>query len=200
MASDVLTYPIGDRLYVNLSDRCTLDCAFCPKNNGSLEVHDYDLHLSRRHEAEDVIESIGDPGRYRQIVFCGYGEPTLRLKPLKKIAHWVKQRGGRVRLNTDGLANRVYRRNVLPELSGCIDAISVSMNAQSEAAYRRHCRPKLPGAYQSMLSFLRLAPSYIEDVSTTAIEGLAGVDINACRHIAANCGVAFRRRALDVVG
>lgn len=195
-----LSYVIGDRLYLNITDRCTLTCAFCPKHNGSRQVHAYDLALEERPATEDIIASIDDPARYREVVFCGYGEPTLRLKVLIAVARYVKHHGGHVRLNTDGLANLVHKRNVLPELADCIDAVSVSMNAQDEPTYNRHCRPALPGSFPAMLAFLREAPRFIPEVTASAIDGLEGVDIVACRQLATELGVQFRRRELDVVG
>jgi TatD family-associated radical SAM protein len=195
-----LSYTIDDRLYLNITDRCTLACAFCPKHNGSHRVHDYDLTLDRRPTTDELIEALGDVTAYSEVVFCGFGEPTLRLKPLLQVAHRIQRDGGRVRLNTDGLANLVHKRNVLPELGACIDAVSVSMNAQDATTYERHCRPALPGSYDAMLAFLREAPRHIGEVTATAIDGLDGVDIAACAALAADCGVAFRRRVLDRVG
>ena len=200
MHADTLSYTIGDNLYLNITDRCTLVCGFCPKTLGSQQVHAYDLTLSRRPELQDIIDAIGDPASYTEIVFCGFGEPTLRLKVLLQVARFIKQRGGRVRLNTDGLANLVHKRNVLPEMQGLVDAMSISMNAQNELLYRQHCAPQLHGAWQAMLDFMAQAPAFIPSVTATAIDGLAGVDIAACEKIASDRGVAFRARHLDVVG
>ena len=200
MPTQQISYTIGNRLYLNITDRCTLACEFCPKTQGVRMVHDYDLTLDHRPEIEEIIASIGDPAAYAEVVFCGYGEPTLRLKVLLEVAKFVKEHGGRTRINTDGLANRVHKRNVLPELAPYIDALSVSMNAQNEEVYDRHCVPALKGSYQEMLDFLAEAPKYIEEVTATAIDGLEGVDIEACRRIAETCGVSFRRRELDKVG
>lgn len=200
MTKSTLAYPIGENLYLNVTDRCTLRCAFCPKHSAQPQVRGYDLSLAGRPTLNEIVAAIGDPERYREIVFCGFGEPTLRLKLVLAISDCLKSRGVRVRLNTDGLANLVHKRNVLPDFSGRIDALSVSMNAHSEALYNRHCRPALPGSYQAMLRFLEQAPAYVEDVTATAIDGLPGVDIDACRELAAQRGVKFRRRVLDVVG
>lgn len=194
------SYTIGDRLYLNITDRCTLECAFCPKHNGSHLVHDYDLSLDHRPSQDEIIRAIGNPSDHSEVVFCGFGEPTLRLKVLLKTAQFIRSGGGRVRINTDGLANLVHKRNVLPELAVCVDALSISMNAQNEAVYRRHCLPALPRSYAAMLDFLAAAPDYIGEVTATAIDGLDGVDIAACEAIARDLGVAFRRRELDVVG
>lgn len=200
MQTDTLSYTIGNKLYLNITDRCTLVCGFCPKTQGSHQVHAYDLGLSARPEYAAIIAAIGEPTAYEEVVFCGFGEPTLRLKVLLQVARYIKEKGGRVRLNTDGLANLVNKRDVLPEMEGLIDAVSVSMNAHTEALYRQHCAPQLQGAWPAMLDFLSRAPAYIPEVTATAIDGLAGVDIKACEKMAAEMGVRFRARQLNVVG
>ncbi len=200
MHNPTLAYTIGDKLYLNVTDRCTLRCTFCPKHVSQPRVRGYDLSLGTRPEVRDLIAAIGDPARYREVVFCGFGEPTLRLKPVLEISEYIHSRHGRVRINTDGLANLVHKRNVLPELSGRIDALSVSMNAHSEAVYNQHCRPALRGSYEAMLRFLEQSPRYVKEVTATAIDGLQSVDINACQRLASARGVQFRRRVLDVVG
>ena len=195
-----ISYPIGNRLYLSINDRCTLECAFCPKTQGSLKVHDFDLTMDHRPEVEEIIAAVGDPARYDEVVFCGYGEPTLRLKVLLQVATYIKEHGGRVRVNTDGLVNLVHKDDMLPQMGKVVDALSVSLNAQDEATYERHCRPNLPGSYQAMLRFLKEAPRYIPEVTATAIEGMEGVDIAACRRLAEGLGVRFRKRELDEVG
>lgn len=200
MENQQLSYVIGDSLYLNITDRCTLECTFCPKTQGVLQVHEYDLTLDHRPSSEEVIAAIDDPAAYKEVVFCGYGEPTLRLKVLLEVAKYIKAHGGRVRVNTDGLANLANKRNVLPEMAEYVDALSISLNAQNAEVYDRHCQPALAGSFEQMLDFVAQAPNYIPDVTATAIDGLEGVDIAACRKLAEERGVKFRRRVLDVVG
>lgn len=195
-----LSYRLRHSLYLNITDRCTLECAFCPKTLGSRQVGPYDLKLDHRPTAEEIIAAIDEPRTYDEVVFCGYGEPTLRLPVLLTVARDIKARGGRVRVNTDGLGNLVHKRNILPELAECVDVLSISLNAQNAAVYNRHCQPQLPNAYEALRDFIRLAPAYIAKVVISAIEGLDGVDIEACRQIAGEAGVEFRVRQLDVVG
>ncbi len=196
-----IAYPIRSSLYLNITDRCTLECQFCPKHTEQGPVvHDFDLSLSHRPEIEEIINSIGNPADYEEVVFCGFGEPTLRFKVLLEIARWIKAHGGAVRVNTDGLANLVNKRNVLPEMQGLVDSLSVSMNAHNPELYARHCQPALPGSWEAMLAFLEEAPKYIPRVTATAIDGMDGVDIKACEKLAAQLGVEFRRRKLDKVG
>ncbi len=200
MTTTPISYTIGDRLYLNITNHCTLACAFCPKTLGHFMVHEYDLTLDHRPTVEEIIKTVGDSTAYREVVFCGYGEPTLRLKVLLEVARQIKAQGGRVRVNTDGLANLVHKGNVLPKLALCVDALSISMNAQDADTYNQHCHPALRGSFEAMLDFLTQAPLYISDVTATAIEGLERVDIEACRRLATERGGAFRKRTLDVVG
>ena len=200
MGAQTIAYTIENRRYLSITDRCTLACEFCPKTQGSMKVHDYDLSFNHRPSSAEIIAAIGNVCDYSSIVFCGFGEPTLRLQTLLEVAQYSKQQGGHVRLNTDGLANLVHKRNVLPEMAGLIDALSVSLNAQNEELYNQHCSPALDRSWQSMLDFLQLAPTWIPDVTATAIKGLAGIDITACEQLARERGAKFRQRELDQVG
>lgn len=198
--TQTISYSIEGCLYLSITNRCTLVCGFCPKTLGHPEVKGYDLSMEQRPSVAEIIKSIGNPADYPEIIFCGFGEPTIRLKVLIEVAEFIQSKGGRVRVNTDGLANLVHKRNVLPELGRCIDAISVSMNAQNKRIYDQHCQPALPNSYASMLDFLKQAPHYISDVTATALDGLEGVDIKACEQLATQCGVKFRKRTLGRVG
>ena len=195
-----LVYDIGENRYINIGKTCTLRCTFCPKQHGSWQVHEYNLKLARMPTAIQLIDALGDIRNVKQIVFCGFSEPTLRLKVLLEVARWVKAQGGYVRVNTDGLGNLAHQHNILPELASCVDELSISLNAQNEALYNRHCEPKLPGSYRSLLEFIQLAPQYIPHVTVSAINGLEGVDLEECRKIALSAGVQFRQRELDIVG
>ena len=196
-----LAYELHGNLYLNITYHCTLRCGFCPKYQGVWNVQGYDLLLTFEPTAEEVLAAVGDPAVYREIVFCGLGEPTLRLDTLLTVASTLRERGARhIRLNTDGLANLVHGRDVTPELAQLVDSLSVSLTAQDQATYNRHARPKRPDAYPAMLDFVRAARDSGIDVTVTAIDGLEGVDIPACELVAQSLGVRFRRRVLDVVG
>ena len=195
-----IAYSIRNSLYLSITDRCTLVCEFCPKTHGDYHVQGFDLEMNHRPEVEEILQSLPDLESYDEIVFCGFGEPTLRLKTLLAVATEIKKQGKKIRLNTDGLGNLVNKRNILPELGAVIDSVSISLNAQNEEVYNQHCRPQLPGSWQAMLDFVKQAPTYIDDVTVTAINGLDNVDIGACRQMAAEMGVKFRQRELDRVG
>ena len=201
VTTEILAYPIGNGLYLNITKGCTLHCKFCPKWEKP-QVHNYDLTMHHNPKADEIIAAMGDYTKYTEIVFCGFGEPTLRLDILLAVAKEIKKCGTqKVRINTDGLANLVYRQDITPKFKGLIDSISISLNAQDETTYNRHCLPALPNSYAALKDFALKAKRHIPEVIITALDGLEGVDIEACRKIAEDeLGVKFRRRVLNRVG
>lgn len=195
-----IAYPIRHSLYLNLTNRCSNRCTFCAKN-ASYVVKGHDLELDREPSAEELIQAVGDPKRYQEIVFCGFGEPLLRLDTVKTVAVELKKNGARIRIDTDGQANLVYGRNILPELKGLVDAVSVSLNAESPEKYQRLCRsPFGTEGFRGLLAFIKEAKKVIPEVVATVVE-MPGVDIEACRRLAEEeLGVKLKRRAYDEVG
>jgi len=199
-----VTYRIRNSLYINLTNRCTLACDFCPKFVDFM-VKGYLLKIGAKGpDPEAVLREVDEAAaaeRPDEVVFCGYGEPTLRLDELKVIARGLKDRGHRVRLNTDGLGSLVHGRDITPELEGLIDSVSVSLNAQDAETYAKHCPSRYKtAAYGEVKGFIRNAREHIPDVQATVV-GLPDVDIEACRRIAEEeLGVRFRFRPLDEVG
>ena len=199
-AEEVLAYTLHGNRYLNISNRCNLYCHFCPRMENDWNVKGYELNMRGDPNAEALLKAMGSPTDYEEIVFCGLGEPTLCLDTVLTVAREVHRLGGKTRLNTNGLANLYHKRDITPELASHIDAISVSLNAQDEETYNRHCLPRQPGAYQALLDFVVCAKRHVPEISLTAVDGLPGVDIEACRRIAENLGVGFRRRVLHEVG
>ncbi len=198
-AEGKIAYRIRDSLYLNITNRCTNACGFCVRNYQDF-VKGHNLRLKREPDPGEVIRAIGNPERYREVVFCGYGEPMIRLALLKEAASWVKEHGGRVRVNTNGQGNLIHGRNILPELSGIVDEYSVSLNTENEKKYLSICRPKFgEGTYGAVKSFIREARKGAE-VSVTVLN-LPEVDVDACREIAEKeLRVGFRLRYYDQVG
>ncbi len=192
------SYPIRDALYLNITNRCTSACTFCVRFHSDF-VKGHNLMLDREPTADELIQEIGEPSRYREIVFCGYGEPLLRLDVVKIVAAWVKAHGGRVRINTNGQGNLIHGRNIVPELTGLADSVSISLNAHDAETYERVSKPSFPNAYPAVIDFIRDAKSHIPEVKVTVVTA-EGVDVARCRQIADELGVPLRIRTLDVVG
>ncbi|MDH3999298.1 MAG: TatD family nuclease-associated radical SAM protein, partial [Desulfuromonadales bacterium] len=197
--SSRIAYMIRNSLYLNITNRCTNQCSFCAKFN-DFTVKGHQLCLEREPSVDEVLKAIGEPSAYDEVVFCGYGEPLLRLDLVKEVATRLKQQGVKIRINSDGQANLVHGRNILPELAGLVDEISVSLNAPDAASYQKICRSEFgEGGYAALLDFLQQAKEHIPSVTATAVT-LPGVDIAACRKVAEDLGVAFRERIYNEVG
>jgi len=191
-------YPIGDSLYLNITNRCTNECPFCIRNKSRQFNQKYELWLEKEPTSEEILTAIGDPAKYKQIVFCGYGEPLIRLDVVKAVAAELKVKSQnskfKIRIDTNGTANLFWGRNILPELKGLIDIVSVSLNAENAEDYERLCRP-LFGArtYEAVLDFIKEAKKHIPEVEATIVD-LPTVNKEKCRQIAADLGVQFRIR------
>lgn len=193
METQTVAYVLGKNLYLNITNRCTNDCLFCirhtPRGIG------YNLWLKHEPTAEEVIRAVKDPAAYCEVVFCGYGEPLIRLELVKEVATWLKKRGATVRANTNGHANLIHGRNIVPELKGLLDAVSISLNAHSAASYQEICRPVYgEKTYEAVLEFARICAREIPRVVLTAVKW-PGVDVEKCREIAQGLGLEFRLRS-----
>ncbi|MBE0597526.1 MAG: YchF/TatD family DNA exonuclease [Desulfuromonadales bacterium] len=194
-----IAYPIRRSLYLNITNRCTNACTFCTKFR-DFTVKGHQLQLAQEPTAAEVKAAIGNPQEWQEVVFCGYGEPLIRIELVREIAGWLKTLGVRVRVNTDGQANLVHGRNVLPELSGLIDSISVSLNAPDAATYQRLCQSSFgEDGYPAVREFLREAKKHIPTVTATAV-AIPGIDMQGCRQVAQELGVEFREREYNEVG
>lgn len=209
---DSITYPIGDSLYLNITNRCTNQCQFCIRNKSRLFNRKYPLWLDQEPTADEIIKAIGDPSKYKQIVFCGYGEPLIRLDVVKEVASALKSKVqspillrssssegqeskvAKIRIDTNGHANLFWGRNILPELKGLIDIMSISLDAQDAETYQRICRSIFgKKAFQAVIDFIKEAKKYIPEVEATVVD-LPVINIDACKKIAEELGVGFRVR------
>lgn len=179
-----ITYKLRNSLYLNLTIRCNADCIFCDRK-GDAVVKGYNLKIEREPEVEEVIREIGDPTVYDEIVFCGYGEPTIRLEELKKISSWVKNKGGKVRLNTDGHGNIIHKRNIVPELKGLVDRVSISLNSVDPKQYGDLMRVDGERYHKAMVEFARECVRSLPETIMTAVD-LPDVDKERAREFVEN--------------
>lgn len=193
-----IAYKIRNNLYLNITNRCTNSCSFCVRFHTNY-VKGHNLRLSSEPAEEELKNAIGDPSQYKEVVFCGYGEPLLRLDLVKSLSQWIKQNRGMVRINTNGHGNLIHGRNILPELKGIVDTISISLDAHDEETYDRICNPVYRNALREIIEFIKESKKYIPRVEATVVE-LEGVDIEKCREITDRLGVKLRVRKLHRVG
>lgn len=187
------TYQIGNSLYINVTNRCNADCIFCDRK-GDAVINGYNLKMSKSEEpnAEVYINEIGDPTKYNEIVFCGYGEPTIRWDVVKQVAKYVKENNGKTRMNTDGHGNYINKKDITPELQGLIDTVSISLNSTDPQQYAKLMRVD-PSLHKEMIDFAKKAKNYTRVV--LSIVGLNEVDKEAAKKfVTEEIGVEFRER------
>ena len=194
-----IAYPIRQSLYLNITNECSNSCYFCVRQETSF-VKGHNLFLDKEPSVEDLMKAVGDAGKFNELVFCGYGEPTARLDIIKEVAARVKKAGAIVRLNTNGQGDMINGRPIVKELKGLVDKVSVSLNAQDAGLYDRICKSRFgPGAYDKVKAFIRECAASGIDTEATCLD-LPEVDVKACSRIATGLGARFRPRSLGVVG
>ena len=134
----------------------------------------------------EETSALARDGAYEEIVFCGYGEPTCRLADVLEAARALKKLGLPLRLDTNGQGNMINRRDVVPELSGVFDGVSVSLNAHDRSAYVRLCRPDAgEKAFDAVMDFIRRAAASRMECTVTVLDH-PDVNVEACRTLVAS--------------
>ncbi len=191
---DTYTYRIGENLYINLTNRCTNRCTFCVRN-GKETYEGHALWLKGGEpSADDVIAELGDVKAYREIVFCGFGEPTYRLDVMLAVCDFVHANGGRTRLNTNGHACLIAGRDVTGLFAGKVDAVNISLNAPDEATYNAVCRPQAEGAFFAMLAFAESCKARGIDAWFSVVDCIGAEAVEKCRKLADGAGLPLRVR------
>ena len=202
-------YRDPETLYLNVTNRCTNRCTFCVRANTSRLGDGLLLGGSEPtfDELMEAIEERGGPESYRELIWCGYGEPTFRLDLIRLASPIFRAAGATVRLNTNGHGCLIHGRDVLPELGNVIDRVNVSLNAPDAERYVELCRPD-PGPatgqasahprlfWEAVLDFLARAPDHIDDVRASVVgHTLSDHEIARCRRLAAElAGAPLRVR------
>jgi len=196
---DTVAYMIRNSLYLNITNRCSNRCTFCPKFE-ELIVKGHELKLSHEPDFSEVMAQIDRYRDFDEVVFCGFGEPLIRLDLVKEVAAELKRRGYRVRVNTDGQANAVHGRNILPELAGLVDTLSVSLNAFDAEGYQRLCQtPFGAEGFQAVCDFIREGTRHVGRVVASAV-AVPGLDVDRVKTLALELGAEFREREYAEVG
>ncbi len=199
-----ITYQVKNAIYVNLTNRCPCACTFCLRQNGPGVYGSGSLWLEREPTQDEVDASLDewDFSRYREVVFCGYGEPTERLDVLLASAARLKRREGapRIRVNTNGLSDLVNGFNTAPLFAGKVDCVSISLNTDDPAEYLAVCRPKFgEAAYPAMLAFARAAAVAVPEVVMTVVDDPVtdAAKRERCRVLAESLGARLRVRPYE---
>lgn len=207
MNEPTIVYRFKNGLYINLTNRCPNLCAFCIKTKWHMQFDGHNLNLQGQEPTVQEVLALLDKelraAPVQEVVFCGYGEPTMRLDAVLAIGRALKQAQAqgkypafKIRLNTNGLGNLINHCDIVPRLRSAVDVVYVSLNAQNEELWRKLLRPA-PGyenGFASVLEFLKgCASAGFDRVAASCVEN-TGADPAAVRALAASCGADFNER------
>lgn len=189
-----IVYSYKRNIYLNITNRCPNRCRFCVRDQKDSLGDADSLWLDREPTVAEVIDELDrwNMEGYDEIVFCGYGEPTERMDAVLEIAEIVHDRyGKRTRLNTNGLANMINGRDVVPGMVGRIDRVSISLNAPTADAYNELCRPRFGiDSYDALISFIEECRDVLGNVTVTWVSGsITQAEEYECERVARSLGV-----------
>lgn len=194
-----ILYEVHDNLYVNLTNRCPCACTFCLRQTRDEMNHSGSLWLEREPSVDEVKAEFAqfDMTKYKEVVFCGFGEPTERLEALLEVAAFVKEKYGLpIRVNTNGLSDLIHGKDTAPMFAGCVDIISISLNTPNREEYYKLTRNKFgEEAFDALLKFAENVKRYVSKVVLTTVETTITEEEQAqCLAICDRIGVTYRIR------
>lgn len=197
-----ITYPVKNGIYVNMTNRCPCACTFCLRHNADGIFNSGPLWLDREPTVQEVCDSIDtwDFTNYEELVFCGYGEPTERLDDLLTVAKYVKENYPvKIRINTNGLADLIWKEKTAHKLEGLIDTVSISLNATDKETYNALVRPKFGiESYDAMLAYTKDCVNYVPNVVMTVVDVVTTPQQQEeCRKICESVGAKLRVRPYE---
>lgn len=194
-----IVYRYGNTYYINMTNRCPCRCVFCVRDCKPRLGDADSLWLTKEPTVEEIMDELRskDLSCTDEIVFCGYGEPTERFDDLKRIAGMIhSELGKKVRLDTNGLGCLVNGRDIVSEMVGLIDAVSISLNAPEPEEYLEITRSRFGViSHNEVVSFIRRCTSIMEDVTVSVVGGsITSESEKKCAIMAKEMGVYFRVR------
>ncbi|WP_285946675.1 TatD family nuclease-associated radical SAM protein, partial [Thomasclavelia cocleata] len=186
----------GVTCYVNSTNRCSCACTFCLRNTKEM-LESNSLWLKEEPTVEMIIEEFKkyDLNDFKEVVFCGFGEPLTRHDDLMKVAKYLKETRNDllIRINTNGLSSVTLKRDITPDFKGLIDTVSISLNAPDKEEYYQLTRARYGiDSFDHMLDFAKKAKQYVKNVILTVVDIIGEEKIIKCQNIADELGVTLR--------
>ena len=194
-------YAVHDNLYINLTNRCPCSCTFCIRHNGDGAYGSDSLWLEREPTCEEVLWEFDkyDMSKFSEIVFCGFGEPMERAEDVAFIGKELKKRypDKLIRLNTNGLSDKIHGKPTAHLLKGAVDIVSISLNSGNTEDYNKVTRPKWADSFEAMLRFAEDCKKYVPKVMFTVVDVISEREISESKDISEKLGIPLRIRPYD---
>ena len=185
---DTYVYTLDGNLYINLTNKCSNACDFCVRNERASYYGNYLWLKNGDPTVEKVIaqaNGFGDLTRFKEVVFCGFGEPTYKVAEMLALCDFFHDKGLKIRLNTNGQGNLINKRDIVPDLKGKIDFVNISLNASCYEKYQPICRSQYKEAgFESMIEFARLCRRNGVDCRFSIVDCIGEDEVAACKYLA----------------
>ena len=188
-------------VYVNLTNKCSCSCTFCLRNTKEMDKSN-NLWLDKEPTYDEIITEFNkyDITKFNEIIFCGFGEPTMVLDALLQVAIYLKNRSSNtpIRINTNGLGDLVHEKEIAPLFKDLVDTVSISLNASNAEEYLRLTRNQFGiESYDAMLKFAVSCKSYVPNVVMTVVDCIGQAEIDACQAVCDKIGLTLRVRPFE---
>ncbi|NLB37102.1 MAG: TIGR04100 family radical SAM protein [Clostridiales bacterium] len=196
MADIIYTY--GDKVYMNITNRCPCRCSFCIRSNGEGLGSAETLWHEREPSAEEIIAAIDgfDLSGFQEIAFCGYGEPLCALDNLVKAGNYIKSKYDiQIRINTNGLGDLINNKSCAKIIGGFTDTVSISLNAPNPQRYVELSRPSFgEKSFDAIIEFAKECKKFIRTVRFSLVNVISEQEIEECRKLARDLDIPLRVR------
>lgn len=189
---DTYVYELDGNVYINLTNKCSNGCEFCVRNERASYYGNYLWIKHGDPTAEKVIAELEkkDVSAYKELVFCGFGEPTYKMGEMTAIAEYAHSRGLKTRLNTNGQGNLINKRDIVPELKGKIDLVNVSLNAPDAESYQKICHSQYRlDAFPALVEFAKSCVKNGVACRFSVVDCIGAEAVESCRRLAESEGV-----------
>ena len=197
MTTDII-YRYKNQVYFNITNKCPCRCTFCIRNTEDAIGEASNLWFEHEPALEEIYKAIDefDFSDCNEVVFCGYGEPTMALENLIAVSKYIRERYPfRIRLNTNGLSDLMFGRDTAPDFQGVVHTISISLNASTPEKYDEICHSEFGlKALPAILEFTKHVKQYVPKVVMTVVDTMPPEELEACRQLCASVGAEYHVR------
>lgn len=191
-------YNFGGNMYINITNGCPCKCVFCIRKNADSVCDNDSLWLEHEPDFEEIKAAFAefDKNGVEEAVFCGYGEPTVRVEMLLETAKLIRENSDmKIRLNTNGLVRLIHKDFDITRFAGLIDSVSVSLNAPTVERYNEVTQPSFKeNAFDEMLKFAADMKNLGIKTGFTVVDIISDEEIAECEKLAEKLGIPLRVR------
>ena len=193
-----ILYDYKESLYVNITNQCPCACVFCIRKETDHVGNSDSLWLDHEPSVDEFKNELKnfDLDKYNEVVFCGYGEPLVRIDEVVEVAKYIKTISNiKIRVNTNGLADLIHNKKTAILLKDNIDSVSISLNAPNKYSYNQVTRPKFgEKSFDALLEFAKDCKEYIKEVNFSVVDEISDEEIEQSKKLANKMGLKLRVR------